>query len=337
MRKLIGYLEQQSKVFFVFLGILLTLLICVIDFLTKDFFVFEFYIIAIVIVTWFAGRNAGFFMALISAIGEIILDIIETPYHSNPLIHWWNFFMNFSFFLIIIYFLIGLKNALEIRSKFTSTVSHELRTPVSVIKEGIRMTKDGLCGDVNDEQKDMLNTVLMNANRLGCLIDDILDFQKYESGKMKLVFAKNDMNKIVQDAYKGIELLGKEKGLNVVFNMSEDLPKIKSDKDRITQVIINLLSNAIKFNDKGTITVSTTKNGGNVQVAVQDTGCGIKPEDISRLFKSFEQVGASNKQGEKGTGLGLVISKEIIVLHGGKIWAESGLNKGTTFYFTLPI
>ena len=154
---------------------------------------------------------------------------------------------------------------------------------------------------------------------------------------MKLVLEENDINKVIQEAYKGIELLGKEKGLNFVFNMGKNLPEIKFDKDRIIQVIINLLSNAMKFTEKGSIAVSTTKNGNNIQVAVRDTGCGIKPGDMPRLFKSFEQLGESNKHGRKGTGLGLAISKEIIVRHGGKIWAESEPGKGTVFYFTLPI
>jgi len=337
MRKIITYLNERSKSFFISLGILFILFIAVVDFLTKDFFVLEFYIIPIVLVTWFAGRNAGFFMALVSAIGEIALDIIETPHHISPLVHCWNFFMNFSFFLIIVYFLNILKESMELKSKFASTVSHELRTPLSVIKEGISMVRDGFYGGINDKQEDLLSVVAINANRLNQLINDILDFQKYESGKMKLVFEKNDINKVVQEAYRGVELLVKEKSINFVFNMGEDLPKIKFDKDRIIQVIVNLLGNAIKFTEKGSITVSTTKNGNSIQVAVRDTGCGIKPEDMLRLFKSFEQLGGPNKRGEKGTGLGLAISKEIIMSHGGKAWVDSEFGKGTTFYFTLPI
>jgi len=337
MKKLIKYLNRQSKFFFIFLGVLLTLLISAIDFLTKDFFVLEFYIIPVVLVTWFAGRNTGFFMAFVGAIAALALDIIETPYQSSFLIHYWNLFMNLGFFLMVVYFLTVLKEALELKSKFTSTISHELRTPFSVIKEGINMVREGLCGDVNDKQKNMLNIALMNVNRLGRLINDILDFQKFESGKMKLTFEENDINKIVQEAYRGIELLGKEKGINFVFNIDKNLPKIKSDKDKIIQVLTNLIDNAVKFTEKGSITVTATKNRNNIQVAVQDTGCGIKPEDTPRLFRSFEQLGESNKHEKKGTGLGLVISKEIIVRHGGKIWAKSELGKGTVFYFTLPI
>ncbi|MFA5084847.1 MAG: HAMP domain-containing sensor histidine kinase [Candidatus Omnitrophota bacterium] len=337
MRRLTAYFNKQPKFFFIFLGILITLLISAIDFLTKDFFVLEFYIISVVLVAWFAGRNAGIFMAFICGLATFALDIIETTHHVSPLVHYWNFFMNFGFFLIVVYFLINLKEALELKSKFTSTISHEFRTPLSVIKESISMVRDGLCGGINDKQEDLLNMAVRNANRLNLLINDILDFQKFESGKMKFVFEKNDINKVVQEAYNGVELLIKEKNIDFVFNMGKDLPETKFDKDRIIQVITNLLSNAIKFTDRGAINVNTTKDGSNIQVEVRDTGRGIKAEDMQRLFKSFEQVGSFNKRVEKGTGLGLAISKEIIVEHGGKIWAESEPGRGTAFYFTLPI
>lgn len=337
MRNLITYLSKQSKLFFILLGILLAILVGIIDIATLDFSMFGLYLIPIVITTWFSGRMAGNIVAFVTAVSEIIGDIAITPQHSSHWVHYWNFFMNFSVFLLVVYFLLRLKESMEIKSKFTSTVSHELRTPLSVIKESINMVREGLYGSINDKQENSLNTAARNANRLNLLINDILDFQKFESSKMKFVFEENDINEVVQEAYKGIEVLVKEKGINFVFDMGRDLPKIKFDKDRIIQVITNLLGNAIKFTDKGTITVSTTKNGSNVQVAVQDTGRGIKPVDMPKLFKSFEQLGASSKRGEKGTGLGLAISKDIIVNHGGKIWAESEFGIGTVFCFTLPI
>ena len=109
MKKLIKYFDKQSKLFFIFLGVALTILISIIDFLTNDFFVVEFYIIPVVLVTWFAGRTTGFFMAFVAGIATLALDIIESAHHTSPLVHYWNFFMNFSFFLIIVYFLTILK------------------------------------------------------------------------------------------------------------------------------------------------------------------------------------------------------------------------------------
>ena len=157
MKKLINYLNKQSKFFFIFSGVALTVLISIIDFLTNDFFVLEFYIIPVVVVSWFAGRYTGFFMAFVIGIATLALDIIESPHHTSCLVHYWNFFMNFNFFLIIVYFLTILKEALELKSKFTSTVSHELRTPIAVIQESINIVRDGLLGDINDKQKDILS------------------------------------------------------------------------------------------------------------------------------------------------------------------------------------
>jgi signal transduction histidine kinase len=337
MGKLTTFLNEQTKLFFIFSGILLVLFISFVDLITKDFFVLELYVIPVIFAAWFAGRYAGFFMAFVSGIATFIIDIIETAHHSSPLVHYWNLIMNFSFFMVMAYFVSVLKESMELKSKFTSMVSHELRTPIAVIQEGVSIVRDGLVGDINDRQKELLSAVGLSTRRLTRIINDILDFQKYEAGKMKMVLEENDMNKTIQEAYGGVELLVKEKGLDFIFNMGEDLPEIKFDKDRIIQVIVNLLSNAIKFTDKGSITVSTAKNNDSIQVAVRDTGFGIKPADMPKLFKSFGQVGSPNKHGEKGTGLGLAVSKEIVVNHGGKMWAESEFGKGTTFYFTLPV
>ncbi|MCX6934895.1 MAG: HAMP domain-containing sensor histidine kinase [Verrucomicrobia bacterium] len=337
MVEIIGYLNRRSKFFLVITGSLLALLVCVIDLLTKDYYVLDCYLLPVFFVTWFAGRNAGFLMALISAVSEIGIDAFETPYHASPLMHSCTFFINCSFFLLVVYFLILLKESMEAKAKFTSTISHELRTPIAVIQEGINIVREGLIGDINDRQKELLGMVGMNAHRLTRLINDLLDFQKLESGKMKLVFEKTDINKVVQEAYAGVELLGRDKDLNAVFNLGEDLPVIRIDKDRIIQVLTNLLGNAIKFTERGGITIRTTKTETNIQVAVQDTGCGITPEDMARLFRRFEQLEMPGKSIKKGTGLGLAISKEIILGHGGKIWADSEIGRGSTFYFSLPV
>ena len=337
MKRVIEFLQNRSVTFFIVFGGLLVLFIGFIDIITQDLFVFEFYLIPVVIVTWFAGRKSGFFMAIFAAAVEIALDVIETAHHLNPLTHYWNFVMNLAFFILVVYVVTAMKEAFDVKSKFTSTVSHELRTPLAVITESINLMVDGLCGSLTEKQSQMLNIARMNARRLGLLINDILDFQKFESGKMKIVPEKNDINKVIHDAYKGIELLGKEKELEFVFNLAGDMPKIRLDSDRIAQVVTNLLSNAIKFTDKGRITVSTSKMGESVRVEVNDTGMGISPGEMPRLFKSFQQLGDAGKRMKKGTGLGLVISKEIVLRHGGKIWAESVPGKGASFIFTLPI
>jgi signal transduction histidine kinase len=127
-----------------------------------------------------------------------------------------------------------------------------------------------------------------------------------------------------------------EKGLDLAVDIDESIPRISFDKDRIVGVLTNLVSNAIKYTEKGNITISTKQEDDTVRVAVQDTGIGIKAEDIKKLFQVFEQLDSTRDKKKGGTGLGLAISSDIILAHKGKIWAESKEGKGSTFYFTIP-
>lgn len=230
-----------------------------------------------------------------------------------------------------------LEEAIKIKSEFTSTVSHELRTPLAAIKESIAIVLDGTSGTVNDDQKGFLDLAKRNVDRLVRIINDILDFQKLESGKIAFNTQENNINEAVKETGKTMALLAKNKHLEFILDLEEDLPQIKFDKDKIIQVLTNLINNAIKFTDKGGITIRTSKDGNNVKVSVKDTGPGIREEDAPRLFQQFEQLGKGIDRKIGGTGLGLAISKEIVVRHNGKIWVESKLGEGSVFHFTLPI
>jgi len=231
----------------------------------------------------------------------------------------------------------ALEEALLIKTNFTSTVSHELRTPLAAIKESIAIVLDGTAGPANPDQIELLDMAKRNVDRLARLINDILDFQKLESGRVAFRMEDNDINETVREAAGAMMPLAAEKDLGLVINADASLPKLKFDKDKIIQVLANLLTNAIKFTNEGAITVATERGDNIVKVSVKDTGCGVKGEDIPKLFHFFEQLekGPGRKTG--GTGLGLAISKEIIGKHGGKIWAESEFGKGSTFAFILPI
>jgi two-component system sensor histidine kinase/response regulator len=230
-----------------------------------------------------------------------------------------------------------LKVAAEIKSKFTSMVSHELRSPMAVIKESINLVLEGLAGGVTPEQKDILDTAKNNIDRLGRLINNVLDFQKMEAGKMELDIKEHDLNDVVLATSKEMNILAQEKGLSFAVNVDESIPRTRFDKDRIIQVITNLLSNAVKFTEKGSISVSTLREDNVVHVMVEDTGPGIQSEDIPKLFHAFEQLGGGIGKKRGGTGLGLAISKDIIHAHNGKIWVESQFGKGSIFHFALPI
>jgi len=229
------------------------------------------------------------------------------------------------------------KAAVEMKSRFTSMVSHELRSPLGAIKEGINLVLEGLAGDVNDEQKDLLGTAKRNTDRLGRLINNVLDFQKIESGKMGFDIRKNDINEAVQEVNDTMRLLATGKGLDIAVDTDHSIPKIRFDKDRIVQVLTNLVSNAVKYTEKGNITIGTKQENDTVHVIVRDTGIGIKAEDIEKLFQVFEQLDGARDKKKGGTGLGLAISNEIILAHHGKIWAESQVGKGSAFHFTIPM
>jgi PAS domain S-box-containing protein len=231
----------------------------------------------------------------------------------------------------------AIKSDTEMKSKFTSMVSHELRSPLGAIKEGINLVLEGLAGNINDEQKDLLSTAKRNVDRLGRLINNVLDFQKIASGKIEFDIRGNDINQVVQEVNNEMRLVATEKGMDLAVDIDESIPKISFDKDRIIQVLTNLVSNAIKYTEKGNITISTKQEDGMVRVAVQDTGIGIKAEDIKKLFRVFEQLDSTRDKKKGGTGLGLAISNDIILAHKGKIWAESEAGKGSTFYFTIPM
>jgi signal transduction histidine kinase len=230
-----------------------------------------------------------------------------------------------------------MQEAVEIKSKFVSTASHELRTPLAALKEGIRLVLQEKTGNLNDKQKELLSIVKRNVDRLTRLINDVLDFQKLEAGKMKFDLRENDINEIARDVYDTMAPAVKSVGLDFLLSLQNDLPKVEFDGDKIAQVITNMVSNAMKFTEKGNITIATSKGENTIQVSVTDTGCGIKKQDLPRVFYEFEQLGQEGERKTGGAGLGLTISKAIIEQHRGKIFGESEYNKGTTFHFVLPV
>jgi len=230
-----------------------------------------------------------------------------------------------------------LKETMIAKSEFTSTVSHELRTPLTAIKEGIALVVGGLAGEINEEQKEILDISKKNVDRLARLINDVLDFQKLESGKMKFDIQPNSINELARDVYEMMAPTAKDRGAGLLLELDDSLSKIGFDSDKITQVLTNLVTNAMKFTEKGNIVIKTGKKNGTIHVSVSDTGPGIKKKDLPRVFDRFEQLATGGERKTGGTGLGLAISKNIIEQHNGRIWVESTFGKGSKFTFTLPI
>jgi PAS domain S-box-containing protein len=224
----------------------------------------------------------------------------------------------------------------KLKNDFVSIVAHELRNPLMVIREAAILILDGLAGPVAEEQRSYLKMVHQTSDQLVHITNDLLDLAKIESGKIVLNYEPLDFLSVVRQCMNGIKIRAQQKGLLTLENFPGEKLEIMGDFDKLVQVLNNLLNNAYKFTEKGGLTVEVKDLGEEIQCAVIDTGMGISKENLPRLFSKFVQFGKSAQTSEKGSGLGLMISKSIVEAHGGRIWAESELDKGTSFIFTLP-
>ena len=229
-----------------------------------------------------------------------------------------------------------LKKALEARAELVNMVSHDLRIPLTAIREGIDIVLAGEAGAINDEQKDFLGLAKTNIDRLTRLITDFLDIQRMAADRQRFNMQQNDINEMISNVHRTMKPVAMQKGIDFHIELEEGLPRINFDYDGITRVVTNLVSNALRFTTKGGIVIRTKKDNSKIIVAVSDTGCGISAEDMKSLFTKYGQFGSATVKDEEGTGLGLVISKQIVEYHGGKIWVESQPGSGSTFYFYLP-
>lgn len=227
-----------------------------------------------------------------------------------------------------------LKELDRIKSDFVANVAHEFRTPLTIIKGNTDMVVKGSLGKVTAEQKDMLDGAIKIVNRLSRLVSDLLDISKIESGKLKLKKEKLNINKIIEDNLVVFDNIMEDKKQTLQKELAGDMPDITADTDKITQVFINILSNAVKYSPEGgSITIKSINLEKEIMVEVADTGEGVSPENIDKIFDKFTRVTAEKKE---GTGLGLPIARDIVVLHRGRMWVKSELGKGSQFFFTLP-
>jgi len=230
-----------------------------------------------------------------------------------------------------------LRETMELKSQFTSTVSHELRTPLAALKEGLSLVLDGVVGDINEKQKKFLDIAKRNVDRLAALINDVLDFQKLEAGKMNLDIQDNNITQIVSEVHETMTLYAKKHEVELVTELPENLPMAKFDRGKITQILTNLISNAVKFTPaNGLASVNVRHQNEELVISVHDTGMGIPKEALPKIFERFYRVHRPNKQ-IQGTGLGLAIVHKIVMMHGGRIEVESEVDQGTTFTVYLPL
>ncbi len=230
-----------------------------------------------------------------------------------------------------------LQSANKHKSEFLANMSHELRTPLNAILGYTELIIDNIYGDVTDKIKDVLERVEKNGQHLLNLINDVLDLSKIEAGRLYLSLNDYSIQDVIQTVFISVEALAGEKNLELKMKVSEGLKTGKGDEQRIAQVILNLVGNAIKFTEQGKIEVNATVSNESFLISVSDTGPGLSETDQKKIFDEFQQADNSSTRAKGGTGLGLSISKKIVEMHGGRIWVDSILGKGSTFSFTLPI
>jgi signal transduction histidine kinase len=222
------------------------------------------------------------------------------------------------------------------KSEFLANMSHELRTPLNAIIGFSQVLRERLFGDINKKQEEYLDDILSSGNHLLALINDVLDLSKVEAGQVELEVAPFSLRDALERGVVMVRERATRDGVEVALATTRGVDVVEGDERRIRQVIFNLLSNAVKFTPAGgVVDVSASRVDGEVRVSVADTGPGIAPEDHNRIFEEFQQTDAGVEQRE-GTGLGLALSKRLVELHGGRIWVDSDLGKGSTFVFTLP-
>lgn len=228
----------------------------------------------------------------------------------------------------------------QMKSQFLSNVTHELRNPIGAVKQSISVILEETAGPLTEPQRKFLSNAKRNLDRLGALIDDILDLAKLEAKKMEIHPKPTTIAAVIDEVCETLDTWAKNKGITFARDVQADLPEITIDPDRIIQVMINIISNAIKFTPKdGTITVGARLSGSaeQMEISVADTGVGIPAEDLPKIFGKFQQAKNRSRGDKSGTGLGLTIAQELVHLHGGEISVDSKEGRGTTFTFTLPM
>jgi signal transduction histidine kinase len=231
-----------------------------------------------------------------------------------------------------------LRELAEMKEEFLALTTHDLRSPLTVISGVISFFTSGRLGQLSPEQQNMVAMMERNAQSLIELVNDLLDASKLESGSLRLDIASIDLRSLIDESRETMEPLAREKGITLEEHIAPGLPLVEADRPKLRRVIVNLLSNAVKFTGKGgTVQLKAEPLDGRVRISISDTGVGIAPEDVERLFDKYEQARSRATRGEKGTGLGLYITKQLVELHGGEIKVTSELGRGSTFSFTLPV
>lgn len=228
--------------------------------------------------------------------------------------------------------------AYEVKSQFVSTVSHELRTPLTSILGALGLMTSDIFTEAPERAEKVLNIAYKNSKRLSNLIDDLLDLQKLESGHMTYGFNPIDLSETIGEAIESIGGFAETSGIQIKADIVEESVVVMADHDRVLQVLANLLSNAVKFsNGADRVEIQLSKDHTNARISVRDFGIGIPEHSRNLVFGKFRQVDSSGHRKHRGTGLGMSITEQIMIAHGGKVDYASTLGEGTVFYLEFPL
>jgi len=225
------------------------------------------------------------------------------------------------------------------KSEFLANVSHELRTPLTAVKGSVDNMLDGLTGAVNDKQQRYLTRIKANTDRLSRLIHDLLDLSRIEAGQSDLKPTSLPVVALTKEVAENLWSMAAEKHISLEVASADASVTVWADRDKVTQVLMNLIGNAVKFTPShGKVAVAIQRSGDEwVQISVADTGLGIPADEATQIFEKFYQIATEGRQKTTGTGLGLAIAKSLVEMQRGKIWVESEVGRGSTFFFTLPV
>ena len=231
---------------------------------------------------------------------------------------------------------VELQRANQHKAEFLANMSHELRTPLNSILGFSQLLLEGDGGVLTGDQRQDVDIIAQNGQHLLALINDLLDISKLEAGKAQLHRGEVEVEPLISECVESVRSLAKTKKLDLSASVSPAVGRVFADGPKLKQVLLNLLGNAIKFTETGSVRVTAERQGAELRVSVRDTGIGVPVEDTERIFESFQQ-GKSGISGKyQGTGLGLAISRQLVEMHGGRIWVKSAAGQGSTFTFTIP-
>jgi signal transduction histidine kinase len=231
-----------------------------------------------------------------------------------------------------------LERAYRLKSEFLASMSHELRTPINALLGYTSLMRDRIYGELTPRQEEALGRMYAASQHLLELVNDVLDLAKIEAGKMPIHLEQVDLALLIREISLTIEPMVRGKKLDYRLDLDADLPAIETDRTKVKQILLNLLSNAVKFTSNGSVSLAAriAPDGAGVEIAVRDTGIGIRSDDMEKIFEDFRQVDQSSTREYGGTGLGLSITRKLLHLLGGTVRVESCAGEGSTFTVRLP-